>query len=188
MRETPSALNVLERGLRVPGGVTLMALKENCDDRGVVTEIFRDEWRLGLRPVQWNVSNSSPNVFRGMHTHLRHVDYLVVTAGEAIAGLHDLRPRSATRGLSMLVRLISDELCLLKIPTGVAHGFFYPCQATVIQAMSHEFDGSDDLCCRWDDPELGLDWPCSNPLLSERDRKAGSLAEVKLAFESVAPA
>jgi dTDP-4-dehydrorhamnose 3,5-epimerase len=44
--------------------------------------------------------------------------------------------------------------------------------------VTNEYDGSDELGIAWDDPDLGLEWPDSEPILSERDKQNPRLADV----------
>jgi dTDP-4-dehydrorhamnose 3,5-epimerase len=162
----------------LPDGVTLRPLDPHADDRGVFTEVFRSSWDVGVRPVQWNVVQSRANVLRGVHAHHRHADYLTVLAGRATIGLHDLRVASPTAGLGIVVELDGAAPSGLTIPPGVAHGFYLHEASVHVYAVSHEWDPADELGCRWDDSGLGLDWPCSSPLLSPRDAALGSLAEL----------
>jgi dTDP-4-dehydrorhamnose 3,5-epimerase len=168
----------------LPDGVELHRLQPHVDSRGVFTELFRDSWNLGVAPVQWNVVRSEENVLRGVHAHWRHSDYLTVVAGKATIGLYDLREGSPTLGLGTTVELAPDEPHALAIPTGVAHGFYFHAPAIHVYAVSHEWDPADELGCRWDDPELGLGWPCSDPQISERDRELGPLSELRRAWHA----
>jgi hypothetical protein len=65
---------------------------------------------------------------------------------------------------------------------GGAHGFFFPDAALLVYGASHYWDPVDEISCRWDTEELGLDWPVGNPTLSERDTAAGGYAEFSDAF------
>jgi dTDP-4-dehydrorhamnose 3,5-epimerase len=165
----------------LPAGVELARLRPHADSRGVFTELFRESWGLDVAPTQWNVVRSEPNVLRGVHAHWRHSDYLTVVAGRAAIGLHDLREGSPTEGMGTIVELAADEAHALTIPTGVAHGFYFPEPSLHVYAVSHEWDPSDELGCRWDDPELGIGWPATDPLLSERDLALGPLSELRAA-------
>jgi dTDP-4-dehydrorhamnose 3,5-epimerase len=168
----------------LPSGVELQRLEPHADARGVFTELFRDSWELPVAPVQWNAVRSEPGVLRGVHAHWRHADYLTVVAGKASIGLHDLREGSETEGLGALVELAADAPAALSIPPGVAHGFYFHEPSLHVYAVSHEWDPSDELGCRWDDPELGIDWPCSEPLLSDRDRELGPLSSLRVAWRA----
>jgi len=173
----------------LPKGVLHQPLAPREDERGVFTEMFRDSWSLEVKPVQWNAVSSVANVLRGVHAHWRHADYLTVVAGRATVGLHDLRAGSATEGLAATVELRADRPAGLVVPPGVAHGFYFPEPSVHIYAVDHEWDTADELGCRWDEPELGIDWPCERPLLSPRDEALGSLSELRAAVRRVlAPA
>ena len=163
----------------LPAGVRLRELEPHGDERGAFTELFRNSWELEVAPVQWNVVRSGANVLRGVHAHHRHSDYLTIVAGRATIGLHDLRGGSSTEGLGAAVQLDAASPAALVIPPGVAHGFYFPDSAIHVYAVSHEWDPSDELGCRWDDPGLGLAWPCRGPLLSPRDRALGPLSELR---------
>ena len=163
----------------LPEGVERIPLTPHRDGRGVFTEVFRASWELDVSPAQWNLVSSSANVLRGVHAHWRHSDYLVVARGRATIGLHDLRADSATAGLGITVELTAEHPQALVIPTGVAHGFFFHEPSTHLYAVSHEWDPADELGCRWDDAGLGIDWPCEEPLVSERDAALGPLRALR---------
>jgi dTDP-4-dehydrorhamnose 3,5-epimerase len=160
-------------------GVTARRLVSHVDLRGDLTEIHRTSWELGKNaPVQWNFVRSGANVMRGVHLHKRHEDTLAVLQGEMLLGLSDLRPSSPTHGVAIIVRMQADTPAAINIPVGVAHGFYFAAPSIHIYGVDVAFDGSDEFGCRWNDPGLGLDWPCDDPVLSERDIEAGSLQEM----------
>jgi dTDP-4-dehydrorhamnose 3,5-epimerase len=64
----------------------------------------------------------------------------------------------------------------LYLPAGIAHGFYAPDEMALIYLVSNEYDGTDELGFRWDDPDAAVPWPDRDPILSERDASAGSLA------------
>jgi dTDP-4-dehydrorhamnose 3,5-epimerase len=168
----------------LPSGVELHTLEPHADARGVFTELFRDSWGVGASPAQWNAVRTEQNVLRGVHVHWRHSDYLTLVAGRASVGLHDVREGSETEGAGAIVELGADEPAALVIPTGVAHGFFFHEPSIHVYAVSHEFDPTDELGCRWDDPGLAIEWPCSEPMLSERDRALGTLGELRVSWHA----
>jgi dTDP-4-dehydrorhamnose 3,5-epimerase len=164
---------------KLPAGVSILPLRMHEDERGVFTEIFRRHWDPGLDVVQWNLVRSEAAVLRGVHVHRHHADYLVVASGRATFGLLDLRPGSPTEGLAACCDLGGDALAALVIPPGVAHGFLFHEPSLHVYAVTRYFDPSDELGCRWDDPELGIPWPFAPRLLSERDSALPGLAEVR---------
>jgi len=173
------------QSIALPAGVSLRPLTTHPDNRGDLTEVFRNEWHGSPLPVQWLVSRTEANVLRGVHVHARCWDYLCVIAGEMIVGLHDLRPTAPTARSTML-HLNGARLQMLVIPTGVAHGFYSPGDSTFVVGASAYHDPSDHGGCRWDAPELAFDWPCAGPELSARDRGLGSYTEMRAAFLAAA--
>jgi dTDP-4-dehydrorhamnose 3,5-epimerase len=163
----------------LPDGTSLLRLTPHPDDRGVFTELYRASWEPGVTPAQWNAVRSEPNVLRGVHVHVRHADYLTLVVGRATIGLHDLRPGSSTEGLGTTVELDASKPAALVIPVGVAHGFYFHDVSVHVYAVSHEFDPADELGCRFDDPGLGISWPCTDPLVSPRDEALGPLTELR---------
>jgi dTDP-4-dehydrorhamnose 3,5-epimerase len=159
----------------LPAGTSLHPLDAHVDDRGSLVELWRASWPSGARPVQWNGSRSAANVLRGVHIHVRHTDYLVVVMGRAVIGLRDLRGDATTVAL---VDLDGDAPEALVIPPGVAHGFYFPEPSLHCYAVNEEFDPTDELGCRFDDPALGIPWPTTDVVLSERDRDLPLLAEL----------
>lgn len=163
----------------LPEGVRIVPLTPHADERGVFTEIFRDEWEAGMRPVQWNAVRSEAGVLRGVHAHPRHDDYLTLPVGRATIGLCDLRPGSPTDGLATCVTLSEREPAGIVIPHGVAHGFLFHERSLHVYAVSHTWDPADELGCRWDDPDLAIPWPQAPARISERDAALGDLAALR---------
>ena len=167
------------RGPVLPAGCRIRSLQGHADHRGVFTEVFREEWNVGTSPCQWNLVQSGANVLRGVHVHLKHRDYLMVIAGQMSLGLADLRSDSPTAGIGTVLTLDPAEPQAVVIPPGVAHGFYFEVPSIHLYAVDHYWDHDDELGCQWDDPDLGLDWPVSDPTLSERDSELPSLAVLK---------
>jgi dTDP-4-dehydrorhamnose 3,5-epimerase len=172
----------------LPAGARLMSLTTHVDERGDFTEFFRNEWHESPQPVQWNVSRSGRNVLRGVHVHALHWDYFCVVAGEMTVGLHDLRPESSHLRRSVMLQLSGGRIQMLTIPPGVAHGFYSPREAMHVIGASTYYDPPDHRRCRWDSPELGLNWPCIAPKLSAADRDALDYGEFRVAFVTAAAA
>jgi|SRR5688572_19024504 dTDP-4-dehydrorhamnose 3,5-epimerase len=177
----PASEVTMNRSTPLPAGVSLVSLTTHADSRGDLTEIFRNEWHHSPLPAQWLITRSGANTLRGVHVHALNWDYLCVIEGETIVGLHDMRPEAADPR-STLIQLSGARIQMLVIPPGVAHGFYSPVGATHVIGASKYFDSADHRGCRWDSPELGLDWPCTAPMLSEKDRAVGSYAELRAAY------
>lgn len=168
----------------LPTGVARRVLTTHPDGRGDFTELFRNEWQESPPPLQWNLSRNRPNVLRGVHVHAKHWDYLCVIDGEMFVGLHDLRPDTAVECRSALLHLSGGHLEVLAIPPGVAHGFYSPGHSTHVIGASGYYDPADHRRCRWDCPELALDWPCRAPELSLADRQAPGYPALRSDFQA----
>ena len=163
----------------LPTGCFRIPLKLHEDDRGSLVELFRQEWKVGETPLQWNLVKSKPNTLRGFHIHLRNYDYLHVSEGVMILGLMDLRVTSPSYESKILIEVNASEPEAIVVPPGVGHGFYFPCASIHLYGLSEYWHPDHHLGCYWDDPDLGLNWPISNPRLSAQDRDAPSLAELR---------
>lgn len=163
-------------------GVCVRPLTVHADFRGSAFEMFRAEWEMGVAPVQWTALASGPGVLRGPHVHPRHTDYCVLVSGRCTMALHDLRPGSPSQEVTRTFELRGEEPMAVTIPNGVLHGFLYHAPSVHLVGLSHPYDPDDDLGCRWDDPELGIPWPCEPAVVSDRDLASGSLAALREAL------
>lgn len=167
----------------LPTSVRLVALTPYRDARGWFMELFRDEWKLPVMPVQLNAGFSEAGTLRGVHVHPLHNDYLIVLEGEGAVGLRDLREGSPTEGLVAVVPLSMEAPQALIIPRGVAHGFFFTKRSIHFYAVDRYFSEEDELGCVWNDPELMIPWPGIPLHVSRKDQAAqplqGLLAQLK---------
>jgi len=68
----------------------------------------------------------------------------------------------------------------LYVPIGFAHGFVVESDvADVVYKCSAYYDGAKERSVRYDDPAIGIDWGVEVPLVSDRDRVAPLLAEIR---------
>ena len=162
----------------LPDGVDIIELTMHRDHRGAFTEAFREQWFPELHVKQWNIVHSEKKVLRGVHFHKKHTDYLILAAGRAVFALADLRKNSPTVGLTTLVEASGEHLRALIIPPGVAHGFYFFTSAIHVYAVTEYWDEDDELGCRFDDPDLGINWPTTAPILSDRDAHLPALHKV----------
>ena len=161
-------------------GVAVIPLTTLADDRGSFTETYRHAWfeASGKPVVQSNLSRSRAGVLRGLHFHKTQADYWCVVQGRAFVTLVDLRGGSPTFGAAHTATFDAAELRGLYVPPGVAHGFCALEDVSLIYQVDAYFTGDDEFGLAWDDPELAIDWPVRDPVLSERDRANPSLAAV----------
>jgi dTDP-4-dehydrorhamnose 3,5-epimerase len=155
------------------------------DSRGFFFESFnRDKFAVhGLHPnfVQGNVSSSSRGVLRGLHYQWTKPQgkYVSVIEGEVWDVAVDIRRGSPTFGRSTAVLLTAENKRHFWIPEGFAHGFVTLSERAIFTYLCTEtYDREGDAGIRWNDAALAIDWPVSDPSLSEKDAKAPFLAEI----------
>jgi len=96
----------------------------------------------------------------------------------------DLRKGSKTYGRWIGVELTSENQKQLLIPKGFAHGFVTLCDNVEVQYKVDEYyDPELDRGIRFDDPDISINWGVETPILSEKDKNAPYLKEIKLSFE-----
>jgi dTDP-4-dehydrorhamnose 3,5-epimerase len=162
-------------------GVLRVHPKSFGDDRGSFVEFFRQEWLPGDRPMlQANISRSRAGVLRGMHWHRRQADYWFYIQGSAFVGLYDLRAGSSTQGVGLGVDMSGEDGSGLYVPPGVAHGFCALTDVTMEYLVDAYFTGEDENGVAWDDPDLGIEWPVKDPIVSDRDSSNPSLRNTLL--------
>jgi dTDP-4-dehydrorhamnose 3,5-epimerase len=131
--------------------------------------------------VQDNHSRSNKGVLRGIHFQTRPGQAKLVRCarGEIFDVAVDLRRGSPTFGQWEGHRLDDCLHRQIYIPVGFGHGFCVLSEeADVAYQLSTYFDPGTESGIAWDDPDVGIEWPVAEPLLSGRDRSAPRLAEV----------
>lgn len=160
-------------------GAFVVELVRMEDERGFFARSFcQDEFRaLGLNPsiTQCNISwNRRAGTLRGLHYQERpHEEAKLVrcTRGAVWDVVVDLRDGSPTRLRWHAVELSARNRLALYVPEGFAHGFQTLQDDTeVLYQMSESYRPDLARGVRWDDPTLGITWPVSDPVISERDR------------------
>jgi dTDP-4-dehydrorhamnose 3,5-epimerase len=167
-------------------GVVLLEPTVHGDDRGFMLETFsRDAWaELGVDVdfVQHNHSRSAKSTLRGIHfqTEPGQAKLVRCARGEILDVVVDLRRESPTFGQWEAHLLDDVEHRQLFVPVGFGHGFAVLSEvADVTYLVSSYYDPATESGIAWDDPEVGIDWRVTDPLLSPRDRSAPTLAEVR---------
>ena len=164
--------------LPVPlAGLRLFELKVHRDERGFFVERYReDKWaQAGLREkfVQDNHSRSAPRVLRGMHFQTEPAQAKLVSClrGRIYDVAVDLRRGSKTFGRWFGAELSDDNGQALWVPFGFAHGFCVLGDepADVIYKVNGAYNPRSEAGFRWNDPEVGIQWPIKDPLLSPKD-------------------
>jgi dTDP-4-dehydrorhamnose 3,5-epimerase len=155
------------------------------DARGFFYESYNEaKYRdagVDRRFVQSNVSRSARGVLRGLHYQWPNPQGKLVSVleGEVYDVAVDIRQGSPTFGQSVGVMLTAENHRHFWVPEGFAHGF---CVLSDFATFSYQctalYDAKTDAGIRWNDAALGIDWPVSDPLLSDKDRITPFLHDV----------
>ncbi len=159
-------------------GVRLLMPRVHGDSRGFFMECFHAKTfeRLGLPQlfVQDNHSRSARGVTRGLHFQRRHGQGKIVrvVTGAVFDVAVDLRTASPTFGRWFGTILSEDNNLMMYIPEGFAHGFqVISDKADFLYKCTDFYDPEDEGGILWNDPEIAIDWPLRDGLVSSKDGK-----------------
>lgn len=169
-------------------GLWLIELERREDERGFLARTYCEQefaaHGLNTRWPQCNLTlTRQRGMLRGMHFQAApkpEIKLIRCTAGAIFDVLVDVRPGSPTFGQWAGFELTAQNQRTLYVPGGLAHGF--QCQTDnceVFYQMSEFYHADLARGLRWNDPQVGVNWPIANPTLSERDLKLPPLAELK---------
>lgn len=159
--------------------ILIVELPVSRDERGFFFESYnaRDLAKaagITARFVQDSFSRSTRNVLRGLHYQLQQPQgkLVMVTAGTIADVVVDIRKSSPSFGRHVMNTISSDELVLLWIPPGFAHGFLVISEFADVWYKATEFWAPEhERCISWDDTDLNIPWPLEGrPILSMRDQ------------------
>lgn len=147
---------------------------------------FLELWNQARYPdlpefVQDNLSTSHRGVLRGLHFQHPNGQGKLVTAlrGEVFDVAVDLRRGSPAFGRWWGTRLSAEDHRQLWVPKGFAHGFVSLADDSVISYKCTTFYSPEhERTVRWNDPDIGIEWPIAAPELSEKDRAGCGLVEL----------
>ena len=165
-------------------GCLLLEPQLFTDSRGSFHEAYNQkvfESILGYKQefVQDNVSCSKKSVLRGMHFQENHPQgkLVRVAKGKVFDVALDLRKNSASFGKWDSVVLSSENNRQFWIPEGFAHGFLVLSEIAIFEYKCTKFyNPNDEVTLIWNDPDLAIDWPTSNPIISEKDARGISFS------------
>jgi dTDP-4-dehydrorhamnose 3,5-epimerase len=135
--------------------------------------------------VQDNHSRSQRGILRGLHYQIRQVQgkLVRVVRGEVFDVAVDLRRSSTTFGQWVGVYLSEDRYNMLWVPPGFAHGFYATSDtADLLYKCTDFYTAAHDRTLRWDDPEIGIEWPLVDdrpPTVSDKDAVAVDLSQAE---------
>ncbi len=167
-------------------GPLLVQPKVHGDTRGFFAETFREnvfaDHGVSIEWVQDNHSRSRRGVVRGMHFQTDPGQHKLVRCvrGSIVDVIVDVRRGSPTYGEWDAVELNDENLAQLYVPLGFAHGFAVTSEvADVVYKCSWYYVAETESGFRYDDPEVGIEWPAGLDLQpSQRDIDAPLLSEI----------
>jgi dTDP-4-dehydrorhamnose 3,5-epimerase len=159
-------------------GVVIVEPKVFEDQRGFFMETFQQarfqEAGLDWEFVQDNHSRSRYGTLRGLHYQIQHPQGKLVRVirGEVYDVAVDIRRDSPAFGRWMGVYLSETNKRQLYVPPGLAHGFCVTTEAAefVYKCTDYYFP-QHERTLLWNDPQLAIDWPIQDPVLSEKDQR-----------------
>jgi dTDP-4-dehydrorhamnose 3,5-epimerase len=172
-------------------GAWLITPKVHADGRGFFLEHFSRkaflEHGITREFVQDNHSKSTEKgVLRGLHFQLppcEQAKLVRVISGSIFDVIVDLRQGLSTYGSWEGFTLSASNFKMLYIPGGFAHGFctLEP-NSEVLYKVDNYYSAAHDSGIIWNDASLNIAWPCQAPVLSEKDKKLGILADFNSPF------
>ncbi|GAB5045802.1 dTDP-4-dehydrorhamnose 3,5-epimerase [Thermodesulfovibrio sp. TK110] len=159
------------------------------DERGFFLEFFKysDFAKAGIdyNFVQDNHSKSKKGVLRGLHYQLKpkaQGKLIRCIKGRIWDVAVDIRKGSPTYGKWVSALLSEENKYMLWIPPGFAHGFVALEDCEVIYKCTEEYDPALDKGIIWNDSEISIKWPLSQPVLSKKDAILPELKEAENNF------
>lgn len=154
------------------------------DERGFFAEVYRKDHfdKLGIPDVfvQDNHSRSAYGVLRGLHFQWEPPmgKLMRVTQGEAFLVAVDIRKNSPSLGQWFGETLSAQNKKMIWAPAGFARGFCVTSEFAEIQyKCTGIYSNKAESGILWNDPQIGIKWPVTNPVLSAKDQVAKTLAE-----------
>jgi len=166
-------------------GVSVVEPDQFVDARGFFMETYHRQNLLDLgldfNFVQDNHSRSRHGVLRGFHyqDHTAPQTRLVrCSVGEILDVIVDLQVDSPTFGRHIAIRLSAENRKQLLIPPSFAHGFLVLSDVAEVQykVTGHHVPSAEHSLA-WNDPDIAIPWPISDPFVSDRDRAAPSFKD-----------
>ncbi len=167
-------------------GVIEITQTSFSDERGYFVETYKESDFLnndvGNRFVQDNHSYSLKGVLRGLHFQApphEQGKLVSVISGEIFDVAVDIRPDSGNYLKWYGTYLSQKNGKMLWIPPGFAHGFQAIENSHVVYKVTSEYSKAHDGGIRWDDADIGVEWPMKSPIVSEKDMQLPLLKDVE---------
>ena len=154
------------------------------DHRGFFMESYHiEKFKIGgihCTFVQDNHAKSVQNTLRGLHFQVQYpqAKLLRCLKGKVFDVAVDIRQDSPYFGKWVGKELSEENSYQLYIPEGFAHGYYVISEtAEIAYKCSEIYHPQDEQGIRWNDPEIAINWPSQNPILSEKDKALPMMAD-----------
>ena len=162
-------------------GLKLIKSKVYKDNRGFLREVYKN--KLLNDSFLFDVmSYSKKNVLRGLHiqTQKSQAKIITVTHGKILDVVVDLRKNSKTFGKYFSIVISQNSEFSFYIPKGFAHGFLCLSKECTVNYRGSQYRHiKSETTLKWDDKEVGVEWPIRKPILSTKDKNGKSLSYFK---------
>jgi dTDP-4-dehydrorhamnose 3,5-epimerase len=159
-------------------GLLIIEPQVFTDPRGYFYESYNKEKfvaaGINIEFVQDNQSLSQKGIVRGLHFQAPPFDQgklVRVIQGAVLDVAVDIRKNSPTYGQNFSIELSAQNRTMFYIPPGFAHGFETLEDNTIfLYKCTDVYNKQSEGGLLWNDPELGIKWQTSNPLISDKDK------------------
>ena len=152
------------------------------DSRGKFREVYQKKIDKKKNFIFDCMSFSKKNVLRGLHFQSQKPQAKLITVvhGKILDVVVDLRKRSKTFGKHFSIMLTEKSNLSLLIPKKFAHGFLCLSKKCVIYYKCSNYrHKKSEKTISWNDPDLKINWPCTKPILSKKDKNGMSFKSLK---------
>jgi dTDP-4-dehydrorhamnose 3,5-epimerase len=149
------------------------------DNRGnIYTSFIREVYEKHLPPgvnfIHDKFAESNKNVLRGLHGDNKTWKLVSCVYGELFEVVVDMRKDSPTYKKWDSFNLSADNYCQVLIPPDFVNGYYIKSEIAVfhykLAYLGEYLDAGEQMTIRWNDPELSIGWPCTDPILQNRDK------------------
>jgi len=165
--------------------VQLFEYPESADLRGEFRKLWMTRWNENFSLGELFLSHSRKDVIRGLHYIIRPATQkriIFCTEGRIRDVVVDIRKGAPTYGKYVSAILEQKSNRGIYVGEGVAHGFLALEDSTVIYLTDMPYDEKYDRGIRWNDPEIGIRWGVSSPILSRKDANLPLLKDAENNF------
>lgn len=165
-------------------GLLVLKRPKHEDERGFFKEIFHlseveQALNIEFKIVQVNHTFSKKGVLRGIHAEGWN-KLIYPLNGEVFVAIVDMRPDSATFKKVETFTINDNDRFALFVSKGLGNSYIVTSDQSVDYAyfVDAYYDGGDQKAIAWNDPDVSIDWPIKDPIISERDKNNPKLREL----------